>query len=536
MSTKTCHNSCRAFAFFAAFICTTGLANDVSTPPAQSLSKISAEPITLDIHFHYHDRLKAVYNNDWGVEKQASSITGISLNNVTVKNAVSGNEAFNLLMASGELPDIVGGTGLRERFNQYGPSGHFLPLNNLIEEHAPYLKSYFDNNPNILKAISAADGNLYHIPYVPDGKFGRAYFVRTDWLEKLDLPIPDNIDELYKTLVSFKTLDPNGNGEADEIPFFARNVEELIRLVTLWDARTTGSDTWHDFYISDGIVRHGYVEENYRTGMSHLAKWYSEGLIDKDVYTRTGNVRTELLGSNRGGMTHDWFASTSSYNERLHDEIPDFAFKPFAPPLSVSGKRIEEHRRTAIKPDGWAITKTNKHVIETIKYFDFWFSPQGKRLANFGVEGQEYTMINGKPVFTDEVLNGDMPVNARLWTVGAQVPRGFPQDYEYEKQWTNEIALAGIELYEKGDFLLEPFHGVSLNTGEKEIIDFYWKDILAFMLERQADWLLGLRDVNDDWDNYLARIEKLGFKKVMDVMQSAYTRQYTVPLTAEVEE
>ena len=493
----------------------------------KSVNTASEKPITLDIFFVHHKRGE-VYDNDWPVEKHAGNVTNVSLNNVTPKDGTIDIAAFNLLLANGEMPDIVGGKGLRTQFNTHGPKGMFVPLNDLIEEHAPHIHQYFQENPEIIQAVSAGDGNLYHIPYIPDGKFGRAYYIRTDWLKQLGLEIPDTVEDLYHVLKAFKNDDPNGNGIADEIPYFVRSRFELVRLVTLWDARSTGTDTAHDFYVKNGKIRHGYLEENYRVGIRNIAKWYSEGLIDADVYDRRGDVRKELLGSNVGGMTHDWFASTASYNDRLADTIEGFEFSPIAPPKTPSGKRIEEHRRIAIKPGGWAITSNNQSPIETIKYFDFWFSPYGKRLANFGIEGSEYTVIDGMPVFTDEVLNGDIPVNRRLWSVGAQVYRGFIQDYEYERQWTNKIALAGIDMYEKGNFLVEPFHGVTMNERELEIFDDYWSEILAFMIERQEEWILGYRDVDRDWDSYIKRIEKLGIDKVLAVMQSAYNRQYSL--------
>ena len=109
--------------------------------------------------------------------------------------------------------------------------------------------------------------------------------------------------------------------------------------------------------------------------------------MDAEVFTRGSSSREYLLSENLGGMTHDWFASTSGYNTSLARKVEGFEFKAFAPPASVSGKRVEEHRRIPIKPDGWAIGHTNKHPVETIKYFDFWFSEAGRRLANFGVEG-----------------------------------------------------------------------------------------------------------------------------------------------------
>ncbi len=512
-----------------------GAAESTNVQTTDSVPKISKNGLTLDIHFHFHQKKGASYNNDWPVEKRASELTGISLNDVTPAGATTGEEAFNLLLANGDLPDIVGGTRLRAKFNQHGPAGHFVPLNDLIKEHAPNIDQYFTENPDILKAVSAGDGKLYHIPYVPDGKFARAYFIRTDWLEKLGLSVPETVDELYAVLTAFKHDDPNGNGIADEIPYFSRTIPELVRLVTLWDARTSGTDKAHDFYVSEGIIRHGYVEENYKVGISNLAKWYQEGLIDNKAYNRSGDIRLDLLSSDLGGMTHDWFASTAGYNDKIKEKVPGFKFYPMAPPKTVSGDQFEENRRVAVKSGGWAIGAGNKNIVETIKYFDFWFTPVGRRLANFGVEGSEYTLINGKPVFTDKVLNSVEPVNFMLWSVGAQLPRGFQQDYEYEKQWTNEIALAGIEMYEKGGYLLEPFHGVTLNSEEKQTVDFYWSEILAFMLERQEEWILGLRDVDKSWNSYLSRLDKLGMNKVLKVMQTAYDRQYKTALKAELD-
>ena len=113
-------------------------------------------------------------------------------------------------------------------------------MNDLIEEHAPNLKKFFDEKPHIKSAISAADGNMYYIPYLPDGKYGRAYFIRYDWLDALELDVPETVDEFEAVLRAFKTQDPNGNGEADEVPYFARQWPELIRLVTLWDGRSSG--------------------------------------------------------------------------------------------------------------------------------------------------------------------------------------------------------------------------------------------------------------------------------------------------------
>ncbi|MGL4240782.1 MAG: extracellular solute-binding protein [Beijerinckiaceae bacterium] len=495
-----------------------------------AVQKVVDKPITLTIHFHWDN--KFAYRNDWPVEKEAARLTGVTLNSLTSTATTSTKDAFNLLMASGKLPDIVGGGGaqanfsMREQFNQYGMEGAFLPLNDLIAKHAPNIKAVFDKRPELRQAITAPDGNIYYIPYLPDGKFGRAYYVRQDWLDKLGLKQPQNVDELYEVLTAFRNRDPNGNGRKDEIPYFNREWPELIRLVTLWDARSSGSDTYHDFYVDNGQIRHPYAQENYRTGIRNLAKWYKEGLIDPEIFTRGPRSREALLGGDIGGMTHDWFASTASYNDALRDKVPGFNFIAMIPPASVGGKRIEEHRRIPVKPDGWAISHTNKDPVATIKYFDFWFTEAGRRLANFGVEGVHHDVVDGKAKYKPEILSSRTPVNSQMYDVGAQAPRGYPQDYEYERQWTNKAALEGIALYEKGDYLVPDFLGVALDKAQKATYDKHWSSILTYMLEQQQAWILGTRDVEKDWPAYTAQLDRLGFKLVMTAMQAAYDRQY----------
>jgi len=485
--------------------------------------KVSDKPLTLDIHFHTK---KYVYNNDWPVEKEAARLTNVTLNNVASMATTKSEEAFNLLIASGNLPDIVGGSAMKHNVNRYGPEGAFIGMNDLIDKYAPNIKAFFDKNPDVRRSIQAADGEIYYIPYLPDGKFGRGYFIRYDWLAKLGLEVPQTVDELYDVLVAFRDRDPNGNGKKDEVPLFMRQWEELIRMVTLWDGRTSGSDMFHDFHVVDGELRHGYVGDGYRVGIRNLAKWYKEGLIDKEVFTRGSRSREYLLSNDLGGMTHDWFASTSGYNDAFKDEVPGFAFKAFAPPAGISGIRVEEHQRARVKVEGWAMSYTNEHPIETMKYFDFYFTEAGRRLANFGIEGVNYDMVNGKPIFKKEMLEDDAPLNAQLWEIGSQVPRGFPQDYNYEIQWSNKYALEGIALYEAGDYLLKPYLGVSLNVKEKEQFDKKWATIRDYMLEMQQAWILGSRDIDKDWDNYLAQIDRMGYDSVIKVMQSAYDRTY----------
>jgi len=43
--------------------------------------------------------------------------------------------------------------------------------------------------------------------------------------------------------------------------------------------------------------------------------------------------------------------------------VEGFEFKAMAPPANINGDRIEENLRIPMKPDGWAITYSNEHLL-----------------------------------------------------------------------------------------------------------------------------------------------------------------------------
>jgi putative aldouronate transport system substrate-binding protein len=398
----------------------------------------------------------------------------------------------------------------------------------LIDQHAPHLQAFLKNNPQIARAITAPDGQIYHIPYVPDGQTARGWWIRKDWLDKLGLKEPQTVHELETVLRAFRDKDPNGNGKRDEVPWFSGTPEEVYRLVMLWGARSGISQTDIEFVVKDGRLVHPFAEPEFKNAIKNVARWYDEGLIDKEIFTRKVRAREQLFGSNRGGMTRDWFASTGSYNQpqSVPSRVPGFKVVAIAPPADINGKRIEEDSRKLVMPDGWAISYTNKHPIETIKLFDFYFSPVGRRLANFGVEGQQYDMVDGKPVFKKSFLSSGRPIASQLRDLGAQAPIGFPQDYEYEAQWTYQSAREGRELYRAGGYVMPPFPGVNLTREERLIYDRHWPDLKDYMKEMAQNWVLGTRDVDKTWDEYQRTLRKTGLDKVLTVLNQAYKRQY----------
>ncbi len=89
-------------------------------------TQISAKPLSLTIHMHFRD--KYVWNEDWPVAKELTRLTNIKLINTASKVATNSTEQYNLLMATGKLPDIIGGDALKDNFIRLGLEGAFQPL------------------------------------------------------------------------------------------------------------------------------------------------------------------------------------------------------------------------------------------------------------------------------------------------------------------------------------------------------------------------------------------------------------------------
>ncbi|MEM7045566.1 MAG: sugar ABC transporter permease, partial [Pseudomonadota bacterium] len=99
------------------------LAATAMTAPASADDhlKIVDEPLELTIQMN-HARYPR-YKEDWPVEQEARALTNIHLVDTTVGSNLrtdenSGKtEALNLMLASGEIPDIVGSSRLKDFVN-----------------------------------------------------------------------------------------------------------------------------------------------------------------------------------------------------------------------------------------------------------------------------------------------------------------------------------------------------------------------------------------------------------------------------------
>ena len=328
------------------------------------------------------------------------------------------------------------------------------------------------------------------------------------------------MNDFYKVLKAFKEQDPNGNGKADEIPYFDRTIEFATKeLVGLFGAE-------YGFYMDNGIVKYGPTQERFKEAMPEVIKWYKEGLIDPEIYTRGFSGRDYMLRNDVGGVTFDWFASTTGYNndEELKKQNEKFEFIAIAPPKYKGKSYAPDARTTSL--GGWGISASAKDPVTIIKYMDYWFSDKGYELYNWGVEGDTFAKDeNGKKYYTDKVMKA--PGKNALQVLrdnGLQFKMGARQDYEYEKAWGDPKATEWSEMYMANGYIMDQVPLFKYTPEEAKKVQKINSQISMALDEMSQKWVLGAEDFDKSYEKFIERVNKLGLKELIEINQRAYDR------------
>ena len=488
---------------------------------ATETTPAKAEKITLK--FLVGARPDFEFTNDMPVFQELEKRTNVHLE-WQLLPATDADQKFNLIMASNELPDLISYMD-GPTLNKYGTQGAFIALNDLIDQEAPNLKKIMADPPfpmpYIKAEMKASDGNIYSIPFLTQTVTGEIFCVRQDWLTKLNLSVPDTTEDLYKVLKAFKENDPNGNGKADEVPFSTTDLT--------WDitAMMNAFGAHEGYYIaSDNTIKYGPMEDRYQEGLGYASKLIKEGLIDKEFLSLSYDQFMTKVSNNTVGMFYAWpFSGLGACNTLLQKTVPDGKYIAMIPVKGPHGDRFKERPQNSILPRT-VITKDNKYPKETMRYLDYLFSDEGSLLMNWGIEGKDYTLVNGKPQFTDYILKN--PDGKDVATARAQegmqmaLPTIATLDPEKAAVSDQEVSRAW-QIYADAKVLVPPFPSLPFTTAQLTDVNQKGTEIDTYLAESLSKFLLG-ETPNSDFPKFVDQLKKMGIEDVLKIYNDAYKK------------
>lgn len=453
--------------------------------------------------------------------------------NINIKwqmvNQANGGEQTDLIFASKKLPDIF--TALNNvTAYKYGHQGALMPLNDLIDKYAPHIKAVIDKHPELKPMIYSPDGKIYMIPQIDENyKLSNflMFMIRKDWLDKLNLQVPQTTDDWYNVLKAFKENQSRLNPNTKIIPFSSYVGTGIVAAFGWsWGILGTGG-----YYIKDGSIHFPAFEPQYRDVLAYVNKLYKEGLIDQEFDTVKDDANYDAkMSNNRIGAAFIGEGRIVLYNKAMQSKYPGFELIPVLPPKGPNGIQnygwVGPLAHTGI---GFAISRTNKYPVESIKLIDYLFSTEGSLLMNFGIEGKSYMMKNGEPEYTDEIMNNTKlgPTKAILqYTPINDFP--FLRMYAFEKQLYGPKVVEYKTQMEKMGLLKAPsavdVSTLPLTDSQMQEVLPLLNDVNTYVSEMIPKFVRGQIDLNKGYDDFVKKLKQMGAGKILDIYNEAYQK------------
>lgn len=452
--------------------------------------------------------------------------TGISIDFLHPPTG-QGEEQFNLMLADGDLPDLLeyhwmNYTGGPEKAIQ---DGYIYELTDIIDKYCPNLKAYLEANPEIDRMVKTDEGHYYMFPFIRGDEQLRVslgLMVRQDWLDELGLEVPTTMDEWHEVLTQFKEK------KGAQAPF---SYEYTMGSLTDDNPFCYAYDVSRNFYLgSDGEVHYGAVEDGYRQYLETMHQWYEEGLIDPDIATQQFDQVSAKMTNGTTGASIGWAGSRMGvWTTAAIETDPGYALSPAPVPTIKKGDRAKMGQIDNAVPNqgGVAITTSCKDVEVAARLLDWAYSEEGHMFYNFGIEGESYTLENGEPVYTDQILkNPDgLPVaQAMSAYIRGNYNGPFVQDIRYLRQYyTYDGQKASNAIWSDNDGKSHKLPPITPTSEESDQFSAIMNEISTYRDEMTIKYILGTEDIST-FDTYVSTIESMGLERALEIENAALSR------------
>ena len=454
---------------------------------------------------------------------ELQSRTGVGIH-FQMANFFTQMDQFNLMAASGDFPGIMNGAAGLYSAGPDAALDEEIFVNLLDYEDAmPHYSAIINSDAKIFNEVSTPEGNLVAFYSLFDynkygGRGDKGYFIRQDWLDDLGMDMPKTYDQLHDVLTAFKT--EKGANSAFVLPVSGMN-----------DFVTGGFGIGSNFYVEDGTIKFGPLEQGYRDYLELMAKWYSEGLIYSDYYNYANEIMfdgTDMIGSGQVALYYNEVGTMTTYAEMSQD--PNFVVRAIAPVAQEEGGKVypTEFRFTAVDNARWSVTTNCPDPELAVQLCDYLYTTDGILLANYGVEDVTFAYnAEGKPEFTDLIMNNPDGYSYRD-SVALHVIDGMGTIYDALRGASNYTQLQLAAFDDWMDANLDSSKALPsnemLNMEEKAEYASIYSDVETFLKEAIAKYIIGDFSFDSYDTDFVGKLESMNIDRCVELYQEAYDR------------
>ncbi|RCX16752.1 carbohydrate ABC transporter substrate-binding protein (CUT1 family) [Fontibacillus phaseoli] len=301
------------------------------------------------------------------------------------------NQKLGVMIAGSDYPDIMTAN------TKLTAAGAFIPLEDLIEEHAPNLKKHYEKYWNMMKDPN--DGHIYILPNYGayNGEVsttwysGPAFWVQKAVLEDAGYPQVKTLDEYFDLIAKYKEKYPTIDG-SPTIGFEILNYD--WRNWGLFNApqHLIGQPNDGGVVVKDGKAEIFADKDSAKQYYQKLNEVNAQGLVDKETFTQNYDQYLAKISSGTvlGMFDQHWnfqtaedALTTQQKLERTYVGLP-----------LVYDKNTKDHYldRPALNlNNGFGISVNGKDkAVQILKMWDRMIQEDWQKVLSWGIEGEDY--------------------------------------------------------------------------------------------------------------------------------------------------
>lgn len=501
----------------------------VAAEPGKVTLPIVDEPMTIKVMMPLDTSMVGVITsyNDCEFYKNLAERTGIT---IEFESPASGSEAqtYQLMYASGELPHVVVCSYMDSLVYPDGDTagvedGLFLDLTDLIPQYMPNYYAYIQEDPELYRQIVSEDGrmvpicsaNANHERHLTYGGF----YVRKDWLDAAGLDVPVTFDDWTEMLKVFKE-----EFGADK----ALGMLQSGHFIGACFSFALGGSNTYMIDLETDQIKYGPITEGWKEYLTIMNEWFEAGYMDPD-YVGNGLFYFPEMADIVSGETGA-FMSLYTMQEVYEQGIGEGAeLVPVPMPVLNEGD-VNRGGTKSGKAAGARMyittTCTEEEAIAIMKMYDYFFTEEGTLFANYGVEGDTYTMVDGEPVYTDKILNNPDGYTFSQAQSYYTMPGGVNplQVISRNFQSVSQEAVDCMQIWDCTTQETALPIGLSFSTEDNNEMAVLTTDIQSYVDEMTNKFITGAVSIEEEWDTYVANVQGMKLDRVLELYQISYEK------------
>ena len=487
---------------------------------------LSEEEVTLDYWIIWELSNDTIYNDisEHVTIEQLAEATGVKLN-VLAQSQAAGQTNTDLMIASGDYPDLIGGFSYATGMDAAIEDEVVVDVKDYLAEDVPdYYKYLIEDDYAYWKAVQTDEGCIGAFvvvgsePELDDGMMTYQYMLDEFGFTQDTLKTIDDY-EAYLTAAK----DAYGLASPLYLPGdFMLDGDAICSAydVSLKIDAITGDLPWT---VQDGEVKFGYLEDGYTEYVTLMNHWYEAGLIDSDTASHPTEYKNEdLIGLiagkqvnlfNRGKGLIDLFCNLSGES-----------VVPLTAPVVNEGDTLHVGAAadTVSAESGIVITTGAEDLELCLHFINYLYTDEFIIPSNYGVEDVTYTLDdNGEPQFEEWTYTTE----GRTFSSVMMDYQLFTQvDANVVTPGQSEAALSCSPMWGSVmDGAYDYPEAAAMNIDESDSYNQIAGDIVTLCQEYTAKFITGEFPL-DEIEDFQQKLIDTGIEQCIEAKQSAYDR------------